>query len=230
MSFNLNEQWLAGRNGHVCGRRRGVEGKRKLLSDRSPVKRANSCYPACQISFFLRQNLHFFRVMCDLAFCGNFLKEQCRKCPMCAALQGMMRLESREVQAEGLIKVFFTHNQGSTGFGGCMVVGSGVSRSYQGPGPPFPHPTPFILLLVWIPPLTFIVRRAKCTFRSEVINVLDFSKNNWISFCKRCVWLFQSSTILGPFGPHMGQVTWKGPKEIISGQNISAQHSWSFLV
>ena len=78
---------------------------------------------------------------------------------MCAALQGMMRLESREVQAEGLVKVFFTHNQGSTGFGGCMVVGSGVSRSYQGPGPPFPHPTPFILLM-WIPPLTFIVRRA----------------------------------------------------------------------
>ena len=115
--------------------------------------------------FFLQQNLHFFRVMCDLAFCGNFLKEQCRKCPMCAALQGMMRLESREVQAEGLVKVFFTHNHGSTGFGGCMVVGSGVSRSYQGPGPPFPHPTPFILLLVWIPPLTFIVRRAKCTFQ-----------------------------------------------------------------
>ena len=78
---------------------------------------------------------------------------------VCGSLQGMMRLESREVQAEGLVKVFFTHNHGSTGFGGCMVVGSGVSRSYQGPGPPFPHPTPFILLM-WIPPLTFIVRRA----------------------------------------------------------------------
>ena len=60
MIFNLHEQWFAGRNGHVCGRWRGVEGKRKLLSDRSPVKRANSCYPACQISFFSSAKSAFF--------------------------------------------------------------------------------------------------------------------------------------------------------------------------
>ena len=57
---------------------------------------------------------------------------------MCGALQGMMWLESRKVQSEGLVKVFFTHNHHSTGFDGCMggSVSQGLIKALASLSPP----------------------------------------------------------------------------------------------
>ena len=103
-----------------------VEGKRKLMSDHSPAKPSQqllSCLPTMNM-FFHQQNQQNIFAGCDVQshiakHCGNFLKEKCRKSSTCAALQAMMMwLELKDVQSEGLVKVFvyFTHNHGSTGF------------------------------------------------------------------------------------------------------------------
>ena len=86
----------------LCGRYIGG-------GEEEPSQQLLPCLPTNIL--FYKIGIFAFFFLSSISNCGNFLKEKCRKSSMCAALQSMMWLKSREVQSEGLLKVFFTHNQ-----------------------------------------------------------------------------------------------------------------------